>query len=345
MSVESRISEYFGLPNVCLVNSWTNGFAVALTALRLKKYDEVIIPAITFVSVANMVVLNGLCIKIADVDPLTSNLNWEGLAPLITENTRVIVLVHMYGLMVDVSQIRNELREIGREDIFIIEDCAHAFESEIKGSKPGLCSDLAIFSFYATKNVSCGEGGALVSSNAKLIDACRSLRLHGMTKNAFDRYQSSNYSHYDVTCPGFKANLPDVLAALLPEEIDLVDKRQTVREEKYRIYRNLLGEIDQSMLREDYDARQIRHAHHLFPIFVEPSLREFLLQYLPQRGVGVAVNFRSITQFTAYKSFSAPIAEMLGLSEISLPFFPDISIEEMEYVVRVIRDGSSIHKT
>lgn len=332
LTVENKINNYFNSPYSCLTNSWTNGFFVALKALDLEKNSEIIIPAMTFVSVANVPVLAGMKLKIVDVDKDDSNLRWSYIEKSIRPKTKVILLVHMYGLMIDVKEIKKKLKEIGREDIYIIEDCAHAFESSFESSKPGSFSDAAIFSFYATKNVSCGEGGAIISKHKDFIEKCHKLRLHGMSKDAHDRYSSKLYSHYDVAEHGFKANLPDLLSVLLLEEIDNVDKKHKERKKIYKTYRKMLSDEDAISLPPDYDPKKIKHAHHLFPIYVDAGIRDKVIYELNNSGIGVAVNFRSITQLSAFQNFKSKNAEELGSRQISLPFYPGLRIREIEYV-------------
>ncbi len=336
LNVENTLKDYFNINAACLVNSWTNGFMVSLRALKLPFKSEIIVPSITFVACANIPINLGFTLKLADIDPLTGNTNWDHISAEITENTSAILLVHMYGQMLDVEYIRKQLNKIGRSDIKIIEDCAHAFESEFDNSKPGAFSDLALFSFYATKNVSCGEGGAIISNNEKFIERCKSLRLHGMTKNAFDRYSTVKYEHYDVSEAGFKANLPDLLSAMLPYEIQAVDGRRDLREQKYDLYVSELADLDE-IGTQKINRNKIKHAHHLMPIFVNPSLRDDLLKYLSLNNIGVAVNFRSISSFTAYSYYTVPNAQLLGNSQISLPFWPEISIEEIKAVVTKVQ--------
>ena len=336
LSVENTLQDYFSVNAACLVNSWTNGFMVALRALKLPFKSEIIVPSITFVACANIPINLGFTLKLADVDPLTCNTNWDHISAEITENTSAILLVHMYGQMLDVENIRNQLDRIGRSDIKIVEDCAHAFESEFDNSKPGTFSDLALFSFYATKNVSCGEGGAIISNDEKFIERCKSLRLHGMTKNAFDRYSTTKYEHYDVCEAGFKANLPDLLSAMLPYEIQAVDRRRDLREKKYDLYASELTGLEEISIQK-IDRNKIKHAHHLMPIFVDPNVRDDLLQYLSLNNIGVAVNFRSISSFSAYRHHTIPNAQTLGNSQISLPFWPEISEREINAVVTQIK--------
>lgn len=182
-----------------------------------------IVPATTFVATANVVELLGAKPVFVDVDPATLMPTPAAIAATLTRNTRVAMPVHLYGQMCDVAALRRALGP--RSDIAIIEDCAHSFESTFNGDPPGSHSDAAIFSFYATKNVTCGEGGAVVTRRPELFEAVLQTRLHGMSAGAIDRFEKNRYRHWDVARLGTKANLPDLLAALLPRQIATIRQR------------------------------------------------------------------------------------------------------------------------
>ena len=169
-AVEAQLAAYFSLPHAVLVNSWTNGAIAVLLALNIGPDDEVIVPAMTFIASANAVELVGAKVVFADVDPATLLLTPELAAKHVTQRTRAIMLVHLYGQMCDIPGLHRMLKAhpAVSQHISIIEDCAHCFEGEREGVKPGAASDVAIFSFYATKNITCGEGGAIVTKDDDL---------------------------------------------------------------------------------------------------------------------------------------------------------------------------------
>ncbi|MFY7781395.1 MAG: DegT/DnrJ/EryC1/StrS family aminotransferase, partial [Tagaea sp.] len=173
--VEAQLCAFFGQPHALLVNSWTNGALAALLAMDIGPGDEVIVPAQTFIATANMVELIGAKPVFVDVDPDTLLMTPEGAAKAATARTKLAMPVHMYGQMCDMKGLRAALPKTVR----ILEDCAHCFEGTRDGEPPGKHSDLAIFSFYATKNVTCGEGGAIVTGDAELHAKLQQTRLHG----------------------------------------------------------------------------------------------------------------------------------------------------------------------
>src|SRR5262249_19457335 len=160
--VEAQLAAYFGTAHALLVNSWTNGAIAALLALGVGPGDEVIVPAMTFIATANAAEMVGAKPVFVDVDPDSLLLTPESVARVVTRRTKVVIPVHLYGQMVDMSGLAAALS--ARRDIAIVEDCAHCFEGERAGYKPGVHSACAIFSFYATKNVTCGEGGAIITN-------------------------------------------------------------------------------------------------------------------------------------------------------------------------------------
>lgn len=335
MGVETLLESYFDISGAALTSSWTNGAVVALSCLKISSGDEVIVPAITFIATSSVVKSVGAIPIICDVSLLSGNVDWKFIEPKITERTKAVFVVHMYGLMVDVKDIRERLDSIGRQDIYILEDAAHCFEGELDGYKPGKYSTCAIFSFYATKNISCGEGGAIISSDKEFIDLCKISRLHGMTGSAYDRYTSKKFNHYDVKEFAHKANLPDLLASMLPEQIKSCDEVLVLRELAANTYieqlQSLLG--NKIIELQVYDEKKVKHARHLFPILLKDYPRDEVIDHLNASGIGVAVNFRSLTQLSVHENQHSHNAEIWGASCISLPFFPGISEKEIKYVV------------
>jgi UDP-4-amino-4-deoxy-L-arabinose-oxoglutarate aminotransferase len=224
--VEIQLTEYFSVNHAKLVNSWTNGAVATLLALDIGPGDEVIVPSMTFIATANVVELVGAKPIFIDCDPDTLLITSGHIRDAITEKTKAIIPVHMYGQMCDVKAIKDSLPN--EKKIYIIEDCAHAFEAKINGDRPGKHSDAAIFSFYATKNVTCGEGGAIITNDSKIYERIIQSVLHGMSASAADRFKEGRYNHWGMEHLGTKANLPDLLACLLPDQIKNVDERLSI---------------------------------------------------------------------------------------------------------------------
>lgn len=335
--VEAQLAEFFGTPHAFLVNSWTNGAVAALLALGVGPGDEVIVPAMTFIASANVVELVGAKPVFVDVDPGTLLMDPQAAAAAVTPATRAVMPVHLYGQMVDVEALAALLA--GRPDVAILEDCAHCFEGSLRGALPGRHSTAALFSFYATKNVTCGEGGALVTRDANLAAAFEQTRLHGMSAGAADRYKTGSYRHWDMARLGTKANLPDLLAALLPPQIETIRDRLAVREALCQRYEAAFRDAP---LRLPAAVPGAVNARHLFAIHVPPAVRDEAIAALNAEGVGVTVNFRSVPTLTYYREkygygpSSFPVSHEWGEGTISIPMFPGMTREEQDHVIEAV---------
>lgn len=339
-TVERQLMDYFGAPKALLVNSWTNGALALLLALDLQPGDEVIVPAMTFIATANVVVLAGGTPVFADVDAETLLLTPELMKRALSPRTRAVIPVHLYGQMCDIASMRQTL-DGHRPGIRLIEDCAHCFEGEHQGEKPGVHSDAAIFSFYATKNVTCGEGGAIVTADEALANAIVETRLHGMTAMAADRFAGGKYNHWDMNRLGTKANLPDLLAALLPAQIKAVDARLPVRQRLADRYRAAFAGGPLRMVKQLQHAKS---AEHLFVIGVSHGKRDAAIAELNAAGIGVTVNYRSVPDAAYYHNryphagATCPVSRQWGEETISLPLFPGLTDDEQNYVIETVRD-------
>lgn len=330
---QSLIGDYLGVPHAKLTNSWTNGAVSTLLAMGTGLEDEVIVPAMTFVATANVVELVGATPIFVDVDPDTLLIDIEAILRAVTPRTRAVIPVHLYGQMVDIAELRQRLPS----GISIIEDAAHCFEGTLNGDHPGTHSDAAIFSFYATKNITCGEGGAIVTRSQELADVLNQTTLHGMSAGADRRFSGAIYRHWDMERLGTKANLPDLLAALLPPQIKTVDARRAEREQLANRYRAAFSPYKQLQLVAQIPGAV--SAEHLFPIAVKPELRDVFLRKLNEQNIGATVNYNAVTLAKYYREkyrFTAedfPIASNWGASTLSLPLFPGLQFDEQEYVI------------
>jgi len=338
-NVEEQLRRFFDVPHALLVNSWTNGAVATLLALGIGQGDEVIVPAMTFVATANVAELLGAKPVFVDVDETTLMVTPERVARALTPKTRAVIPVHLYGQMCDIPALRAAIA--GRPEVAIIEDAAHSFESRYKGDPPGAHSDAAIFSFYATKNVTCGEGGAIITRRADLFEAILQTRLHGMSAGAVDRFAGERYRHWDMACLGTKANLPDLLAALLPRQIATVRERLALREERAQRYEEAFSG---NMIRLPEMMPGTVSARHLFPIHLPPRYRDRALAVLNEHGIGTTVNYRAVPMTTYYRkkygyvAADFPVSYEWGEGTIALPLYPSLTVEEQDYVIATVRD-------
>lgn len=338
-SVEDEISSFFNVNSSLLTNSWTNGAITTLMAMNIGPGDEVIVPAMTFISSINVIEMVGATPVLVDVDPDTLLIMPDSVKAALSPRTKAILPVHLYGQMCDMPGILKAIS--GRKDIRVIEDAAHCFEGTRDGYGPAQYGDVAIFSFYATKNVTCGEGGAIAIGNDGLTEALRQTRIHGMTAGAIDRYRRDRYQHWDMTRLGCKANLPDLLAALLPEQIRTISSRLAHRQALAERYRSAFSD---GPVRLPAQIPGCNSAEHAFVIHVPPSIRDDAISALNESGIGVGVHFRSVHTTTYYREkygFSDtdfPVSYEWGEGTISLPLYPSLSADEQKHVIDTVHE-------
>jgi UDP-4-amino-4-deoxy-L-arabinose-oxoglutarate aminotransferase len=334
---EKAFAEFLGVEHVVAVSSCTSALFLSLTALGIGPGDEVITTPMSFVATANAVIHTGATPVFVDVDPITGNIDAAGVERAITSRTRAVIPVHLYGVMADMRALTDICQ---RRGIAIIEDAAHATEAERDGAKPGQLGRASCFSFYATKNLTCGEGGAVATNDAALAEILRRLRSHGLSKDAAGRY-TERYQHWDMLELGFKANLSDINVALLLGQLPRLPAQLERREAVAQRYQQAFA----SMPGIDYPRvpAGARSARHLFTIWVPPAVRDETIAALQGRGIGVAVNYRAMHLLSFYQSRfgfvrgTFPNAERIGDSTITLPLYPSMSVEDQQYVIDAVQ--------
>jgi len=335
---ERRFSQYLGLKYTVGVTSCTAALHLSLLAYGIGPGDEVITTPMTFIATANAVLYAGAKPVFVDVEPETGNINADLIEDAVTSRTKAILPVHLYGQMCDMKKIR---QIADRYHLIIIEDAAHAIEANRDGIRPGELGDAACFSFYATKNITSGEGGAVSTNNEEIAEKLKKLRLHGMSKGAAERY-FRRYEHWDMEMLGWKYNMDNIRASLLLNQLANIEKYWQRREEICQMYEEAF--MDDPQLACLKVLPNSKSARHLFTVQVHPEKRDKVLWQLQERGIGVAVNFRAIhllafyRQTFGYKRGMYPIAEKIGDSTITLPLYPKLSDEEVQYVIKVVKD-------
>ena len=334
-NAESLLKKKFNKKFALLTNSWTNGLISILLSLNLKKNDEIIIPACTFVACANVVEMTGAKLIFADIDPSTKLMDINDCVKKITKKTKVIMPVHLYGNLFNTKILKKKIRK----NIFIIEDSAHAFSGEYNKQVLGKFADFAVFSFYATKSITCGEGGAIITNHKKYAEKIRSISNNGMSKPAFKRFINNKYIPWDVYNFGFKANLSDINASILIDQIKNYSKIAHIKKKIFKEYKKKLSPIEKisfpkENLNEDRD-------YYLFPIGVNKKYRNKLIEHLLKKKIFVTVNFRSITELSfykkKYKKISCPISRKWGSEQISLPFHAKLTSNEIDIITSEIK--------
>ena len=342
---EKQLQNFFDIKYALLTNSWTNGAIAVLMALNLKKGDEVIIPSMTFIATANVIELLGAVPRFVDVDKKTLLIDLNKVSKAINAKTKAIIPVHLYGNMVDVKKLNNLVKKSNKK-IYIIEDSAHCFEGKFNNYLSGKWSDCAIFSFYATKNITCGEGGAIVTNNKNLYNKVSEIRLHGMTKSAIDRFNDKRFQVWNMNRLGIKANMPDLLASLLPSQIKEVYKNHKLRKKAFEYYDRLL--MRSNILKPKINDECLS-AYHLYTIHINPKIRNKVLNYLKENNIGATINYPSVPKLNYYKkkySFkdkSFPVSTFWGNGTISLPFYAKIKKNTQDFVIKKLLEALNIH--
>lgn len=334
---EKNFSQYLNLKYAVGLTSCTAALHLSLLALGIGAGDEVITTPMTFIATATPIMHTGARPVFVDVEAETALIDPSKIESAITERTKAIIPVHLYGQMCDMEKIKIIADKYNMK---IIEDAAHCIEGERDGIRPGQLCDVACFSFYATKNITSGEGGAIATNNKVLAEKVMMLRQHGMSKEAADRY-SGNYQHWDMIECGWKYNMDNIQASLLLPQLKKIEKNWEIRRNIYNKYL----EVIKDMPGIDYPKipKNSKSAFHLFTIWVDKEKRDYILQEFGRCGVGVAVNYRAIhllkyfTEKFGYKRGRFPVAEMIGDSTISLPFYPKISDRDVEYVIQALK--------
>ena len=339
---EKRLAADRGCARGVGTNSCTAALHLALVAMGVGAGDEVITSPITFASTANVIVHTGARPVFCDVQPDTLNMDPDSMAAMITPRTKAIIAVHFAGHPCDMDEI---LRVAGAHGVPVIEDAAHAVEAEYRGRRVGSLARVAAFSFYATKNITSGEGGMLTTNDAALADKAEVLALHGISRDAWKRYGDDGYQHWDIIAPGYKYNMFDIQAALVDKQMDRVDEFWERRRELTEQYDDALADLPalKPLRRRDY----VKASHHLYVVRVaegEGGLsRDAFMNALQAQGVGVGVHFRAVHLHPYYrKTFGfkpgmLPIAEAAGDAVVSLPLYPSLRDDQVERVVATCR--------
>jgi dTDP-4-amino-4,6-dideoxygalactose transaminase len=338
---EGELSRYLGCRHTVGISSCTAALHLALRAYGIGPGDEVITTPMTFIATANSIMHSGATPVFVDVEPETGNMDADLIEHAITPKTKAIMPVHLYGQMCDMKVIR---AIADKHDLFIVEDAAHALEAERDGIRVGKLGDAACFSFYATKNITSGEGGAVSTDDENIAEKLSRLRLHGMSKGAAERY-TERYEHWDMEMLGWKCNMDNIQAALLLDQLKNIEGRWRRREEICQRYESAFNKL--AAVSFPIVLPNSKSARHLFTVLVSPEKRDSILWKLQEKGIGVAVNFRAIhllsyyRQAFGYKRGSFPVAEKIGDSTVTLPLYPKLKDREVEYVIRGVIDATA----
>jgi len=312
-------------------NSCTAALHLALKAIGLKAGDEVIIPTNTFIATAEVITYFGAKPVLCDVEETTHNMDVSKLTELITNKTKAIIPVHFAGQPCDMDDI---LEIAKKYNLHVIEDAAHALPSKYNGKMIGTIGDITCFSFYATKTLTTGEGGMATTFNEEYAKKMKINRLHGINRDAWDRYTLKGNWYYEVVDNGFKYNTTDINSALGLAQIKKLDWMRKRRDEIANNYTSAFKntKVIPPIIKKDRET-----SWHLYVIKV--NNRDELHKKLKEIGIGTSVHFIPVHKHPyyrytyRYKDKDYPVANYLYSHSLSLPIYPDLSEEDIEYVI------------
>jgi dTDP-4-amino-4,6-dideoxygalactose transaminase len=315
---------------------------VSMIAANLQPGDEVITTSLTFCATVNAIIHAGLTPKLADIDPLTCNIDPKALKAAISPRTRAVIPVHFAGRPCEMADLMTVAQQ---HDLQVIEDCAHAIETEYHGQKAGTFGNFGCFSFYVTKNVVTGEGGMVITQQAEDCGRVKMLALHGMSKDAWHRFGDAGFKHYQVVECGFKYNMMDVQAAIGIHQLARVETNWQRRQKIWQQYQSELADLP--IILPQNPAPHTRHAHHLYTILIDEKIagisRDQFLDAMTAQKIGVGVHYLSIPEHPFYQNHFGwrpemfPQAMRIGRQTVSLPLSAKLTETDVAQVIRAIR--------
>jgi dTDP-4-amino-4,6-dideoxygalactose transaminase len=339
---EEDFKGYKGAPHAVAVSSCTAALHLSILAAGVQPGDEVVTTALTFCATVNAILHAGGKPRLVDVEPATMNLDPDQVRRAITPRTRAILPVHFAGRPCEMDPIQ-EISD--RHGLKIIEDCAHAIESEYRGRKAGTLGDFGCFSFYATKNLTTAEGGMVLTRREEDAAHIKTLALHGMSKDAWHRFSDEGYRHYSVVDLGFKYNMTDLQAAIGIHQLRRIESNWQRRREIWERYDEAFADLPVQV--PPPVPSSLRHAYHLYTLRLDPLraplARDDFLDAMNAEGVGVGVHYLSVPEHPYYqrslgwRSEHYPNAMRIGRETVSLPLSPALNSEDVEDVIAAVR--------
>jgi len=346
---EQEFAKAVQSPHAVMVNSCTAALHLALEAIGVTQNDEVIIPSMTFAATAEVVRYLNARPVIVDVRPSDHNISVEAIEDAITSRTRAVMPVHFAGQPCDMDEITELAR---RRGLLVVADSAHCFPGSYKGRNVGTLADLTCFSFYATKTISTGEGGAAVTANPDWADRMRIMALHGISRDAWKRYAADGSWYYEITAPGYKYNLTDIASAIGIGQLARAEEMRTRRESIADAYDDAFGGTD--TFETPTRSPERVHAHHLYVLKLNPEAlaigRDRFIVELKERGIGTSVHFIPLHMHPYYrKTFGyrpedLPVARALYERSVSLPIYSKMTDDDVARVIEAVRALAKAHQ-
>jgi dTDP-4-amino-4,6-dideoxygalactose transaminase len=340
---EEDMRQYKSANYAAALNSCTAAIHLSMLAIGVKPGDEIITTPMTFCATVNAIIHAGATPVLADVDPITMNIDPAEVKKKVTSKTKAILPVHFAGRPCDMDSLMNIAQE---NDLKVIEDCAHAIEAQYKGQHVGTFGDFGCLSFYVTKNIITGEGGMVLAKSKEDIARIKVLGLHGMSADAWKRFGDEGYKHYYVVEAGFKYNMMDLQAAIGIHQIKMVKKYWERRKEIWDRYQAAFVDLPISLPAEPGPHSKL--AYHLYTILINKEeagvSRDEFLNAMAERNIGVGVHYLSIPEHPLYqdkfgwKAEEYPNAMKIGRQTVSLPLSAKLSDDDVAYVISTVKE-------
>lgn len=340
---EEMFRAYKGSPYAMAMNSCTAALHVSMLAAGLRPGDEVIVPTMTFAATANAVIHAGCKPVFADCEKDTMNIDPKDIERKITGKTRAIIPVHFAGRPCNMDAIMTVART---HQLKVIEDCAHAIETEYNGKKMGTFGDIGCFSFYVTKNIVTGEGGMAITKNEEYATQIKILALHGMSKDAWKRFGDEGYKHYQVVYAGFKYNMMDLQASIGIHQLKRIDKYWKKREKLWFQYNKAFKNLPVFTPKDPES--NTKHAYHLYTLLIDIDKakvsRDQFLTEMTKRKIGVGVHYIALhlqpyyQKMYGYKRGDFPNAEWVSDRTVSIPLSAKLTPGDVSDVIGAVKD-------
>jgi dTDP-4-amino-4,6-dideoxygalactose transaminase len=339
---QGEFREYIGSKHAVAVNSCTAALQLSLLAAGVGPGDEVITTPLTFCATVNAIIHAGATPVLADVDPWTMNIDAAHVVARLTDRTRAMIPVHFAGRPCDMEALGAVARD---RQLLVIEDCAHAIETTFAGRHMGTFGRLGCFSFYATKNLTTGEGGMITTDDEALATRLRVLALHGMSGDAWKRFSDEGYRHYQVIEAGFKYNMMDLQAAIGIHQLHRLEANWLRRREIWNAYQQAFAALPLELPAPA--APNTRHGYHLYTVLVDRARagisRDEFLMAMTRENIGVGVHYRSIPTHPVYRerfgwrAEDYPESYRIGEQTVSLPLSAKLNDRDVQDVIRAVR--------
>lgn len=344
---EEEFAAFNGSKHAIALSSCTAALHLACVAIDLQPGDEVILPALTFVATANAVRYTGATPVFADIASLDNlTLSIESIRSQITENTKAIIPMHYAGYPSAMAAIQQIAAE---HNLFVIEDAAHAVGSQLIDKKMGCWGDMGCFSFFSNKNLITGEGGMLVTDNDEFAERIKRLRSHGMTTLTWDRHKGHAWS-YDVVDLGYNYRIDEIRAAMGRVQLEKLGGNNKKRKEITDLYQQKLSEKVPDLHVPFMDHAGVS-SYHIMPILLPEGIeRKIFMDTMKEAGIQTSIHYPPIYSFTNYGeevidwAVELPMTQAVALREVTLPLFPDLSEDQVDYVVSQIRSALDVQQ-